>query len=122
MIWRRLTRQKPSPLRGEGWVGVRDAAAGVSVHRSEPQHETAAPITPIPALPPSRGKGKMLVHALASLSTAGVLLFAPVAQAQSPLDTPAAEPQPILDTEINDILHKEFDPVFVAAGLNRQDV
>ena len=61
-------------------------------------------------------------HAGFSLVAAVAILAAPVAQAQSNLDSSSTDQQSILDTEINDILHKEFDPVFRAAGLDPKSV
>ena len=68
-----------------------------------------------------RRRARALTHAASSLSVAGALLFAPVgaANAQQGETSPS---EVVLDTEINDILHKEFDPVFLAAGLNPHDV
>ncbi|MFX8942023.1 hypothetical protein ABTN11_20215, partial [Acinetobacter baumannii] len=51
--------------------------------------------------------------ALATVLTAAI---APVAHAQQ------QAPRTIEDTEINDILHRECDPVFVAAGLNPREM
>lgn len=51
-----------------------------------------------------------------ALATAVTATLAPAAQAQQ------AAPRTIEDTEINDILHRECDPVFVAAGLNPRDM
>ncbi|MDP9103096.1 MAG: M48 family metalloprotease, partial [Pseudomonadota bacterium] len=68
------------------------------------------------------GRGRLLRglrHALlgaGALATAMVGPLATVAQAQE------AQPRLIEDTEINDILHKECDPVFVAAGINPRDM
>ncbi len=61
-------------------------------------------------------------HAAFSLVAAGVLIAAPMAQAQSNMDSSSNDQQVILDTEINAILHKEFDPVFLAAGLEPKEV
>ena len=69
-----------------------------------------------------RGRVKRLLHAAFGFTAAAGLLLAPVAQAQSNLDTTGGDPQPILDTELNDILHEEFDPVFRAAGLDPKSV
>ena len=59
-----------------------------------------------------------LVHGVASLVTAGVMLAAPVATVHAQTD----QSTNILDTEINDILHEECDPVFKAAGLDPKQV
>ncbi len=78
-----------------------------------------------PAKPVSRSLRRRLrsgVHASVSLLTAATLLAAPVAQAQSNMDSSSSDQQPILDTEINAILHQEFDPVFKAAGLDPKQV
>ena len=61
-------------------------------------------------------------HAAFSLIAAGTLIAAPMAQAQSNMDSSSTDQQVILDTEINAILHKEFDPVFKAAGLEPKEV
>jgi predicted Zn-dependent protease len=80
---------------------------------------SARPALPRPSL---RRRLRGAAHAVFSLLAAGVLLAAPVAQAQSNLDSTSNDQQPILDTEINDILHEEFDPVFRAAGLDPKTV
>jgi predicted Zn-dependent protease len=61
----------------------------------------------------------MLKHALlgaGALAAAAVTPLASVAQAQD------APPRTIEDTEIDEILHKECDPVFIAAGLDPKTV
>lgn len=68
------------------------------------------------ANPARRASG--LRHAVLA---AGALAMAAV----GPLSTIAwaqGAPRTIEDTEINDILHKECDPVFVAAGINPRDM
>jgi predicted Zn-dependent protease len=66
------------------------------------------------------GRGlRRLKHSLlgaGALATALVGPLASIAQAQE------SQPRLIEDTEINDILHKECDPVFVAAGINPRDM
>jgi predicted Zn-dependent protease len=71
---------------------------------------------------PRRRPWRATVHAASSLIAAGALLWAPVAQAQSNMDSSSDDQQVILDTEINDILHQEFDPIFRAAGLDPKTV
>src|ERR1700735_857730 len=66
----------------------------------------------------ARGLGARLVHGAASVVTAGGLLAAPV----SPVHAQSDQSTNILDTEINDILHEECDPVFKAAGLDPKQV
>jgi len=61
---------------------------------------------------------RRLVHGTASLVAAGVMLAAPVAIVHAQGD----QSTNILDTEINEILHEECDPAFIAAGLNPKDV
>ena len=75
-------------------------------------------------LPPHRRRRpwRATIHAASSLVAAGALLWAPVAQAQSNMDGSSDDQQIILDTEINDILHQEFDPIFRAAGLDPKSV
>ena len=63
-----------------------------------------------------------VAHAALSLVCASAMLAAPLAQAQSNMDSSSEDQQPVLDTEMNDILHKEFDPVFKAAGLDPKSV
>ena len=72
--------------------------------------------------PSLRRRLRGAAHAVFSMAAAGMMLVAPVARAQSHLDSSSADQQPILDTEINDILHEEFDPVFKAAGLDPKTV
>ncbi|MGC1302670.1 MAG: M48 family metalloprotease [Caulobacteraceae bacterium] len=68
--------------------------------------------------PRKRSLAVRLVHGMASLITAGVMLAAPVATVHAQGD----QSTNILDTEINDILHEECDPVFRAAGLDPKQV
>ena len=75
-----------------------------------------------PARTSLRRRLRGAAHAAFSLVAAGVLLAAPVAEAQSNMDSSSTDQQPILDTEINAILHEEFDPVFKAAGLDPKSV
>ena len=74
--------------------------------------------------PPGRKRSLWvrLTHGGASLATVGFMLATPVAQAQSQLDSSSRDQQNILDTEINEILHEECDPVFKAAGLDPKQV
>ncbi len=64
---------------------------------------------------------RRLVHAAASLLTAASLLALPIAQAQEG-GGGGEQSEVILDTEINEILHKECDPAFKAAGLDPSHV
>ena len=54
---------------------------------------------------------------VSALALAGVLL-APVAQAQAQQRAPTL----LRDTEIEEILHRQADPIIAAAGLNPADV
>ena len=49
------------------------------------------------------------------------MLMAPVARLNAQ-ESDSGVGDTILDTEINEILHKEFDPVFAAAGLDPKEV
>jgi predicted Zn-dependent protease len=66
---------------------------------------------------PSRGRRwlRSVGRAAMSAAAASSVLLAPVSVVRA--DTSEA-PSTILDTEITDILHKECDPVFAAAGLD----
>ena len=72
------------------------------------------------ALRPLARRLRAASHAVLSLGVAGGLLLAPVAAADA--QEGPSQDQTVLDTEINDILHKEFDPVFAAAGLDPKNV
>lgn len=85
-----------------------------------------SPATAHPTRPVSRwsrlkpGRAGLAGLTALSLATAPAATLAPsVASAQSQAQ---AEPNLIRDTEIEDILHEESDPVLRAAGLNPRDV
>ncbi len=60
-------------------------------------------------------------HAALSLGMAASVLFTPAVQAYAQ-EGETGPSEVVLDTEINEILHKEFDPVFLAAGLTPKNV
>jgi len=65
------------------------------------------------------GRWRTLKHSLlgaGALAAAAISPLASVAQAQD------AQPRTIEDTEIDEILHKECDPIFAAAGLDPKTV
>lgn len=68
----------------------------------------------------SRPKSQPLRRFIGALAIAGVLL-SPVSQAQAQSGGRAA-PTLLRDTEIEEILHKQADPIFAAAGLVPADV
>jgi len=68
----------------------------------------------------SRPKSQPLRRFCSALAIAGVLL-SPVSQAQAQSGGRAA-PTLLRDTEIEEILHKQADPIFAAAGLVPADV
>jgi hypothetical protein len=56
----RAVAPEPFPSKGEGWVGVRASSLKRMALEAAPPQErfhTRPALTPIPALPPSRGKG-----------------------------------------------------------------
>ena len=71
---------------------------------------------PLPSLvAPRLGRAALLMAALATA------LVPAAAAAQESANTSAA-PQVIRDTEIEEIIHEEADPVFIAAGLNPKEL
>ncbi len=81
---------------------------------------TSTPVRPA-APSPSRRRPGVLRRAGAAVLLAGALglAAAPVVRAQA---VAAGAPNLIRDTEIEEIIHGQVDPVFVAAGLNPKDV
>ena len=75
-----------------------------------------APLEPTPGAWPPRRNRRFLTVGMAAL-TAAMSLYGPTARAQ---DDPSASI--IRDTEIEEILHQDTDPVFVAAGLDPKSV
>jgi predicted Zn-dependent protease len=68
------------------------------------------------------GGGRLLRGLRHALLGAGALATAMVGPLATVAHAQEAQPRLIEDTEINDILHKECDPVFVAAGINPRDM
>jgi predicted Zn-dependent protease len=72
-----------------------------------------------------RGLGRIArraVHGAASLATVAAVMAGPVLGARAQNYIPDTKSTNILDTEINEIIHEECDPVFKAAGLDPKRV
>ena len=71
---------------------------------------------------PGSRRMRKAVHAVICLMAAATTLVTPLQGANAQEGGGSDVGQTILDTEINEILHKEFDGVFLAAGLDPKHV